>query len=43
MAYPHEPEFYRVQYPPPTAPKFTMNGVVHRVSVSRFGRDPNVT
>jgi hypothetical protein len=31
MAYPHEREFYRLQYPPPMAPAFTMNGVVHRV------------
>ena len=31
MAYQHDREFFRLRYPPPMAPTFTMNGVVHRV------------
>ena len=31
MTHPHDREFFRLQYPQQAAPKFTMDGVVHRI------------
>ena len=31
MAYKHDREFFRLQYPPPAAPTFMANGLAHRV------------
>jgi hypothetical protein len=31
MAFKYDREFFRLQYPPPMAPRFTHNGVVHQV------------
>jgi hypothetical protein len=31
MEYKYDREFFRLQYPPPAAPTFVMNGVAHRV------------
>ena len=31
MAHQHDREFFRLQYPPPAAPKFVMDGVTYRI------------
>jgi hypothetical protein len=31
MSHQHDREFFRLQYPPPAAPKFVMDGMAHRI------------